>query len=96
MTKTAFDWESMPDFVIGRSGYDLYLVQEGYLDQSITLIDMTNTVHCAHMLSKDGNRSGLKRRTPDRDWNQVLLHSIPGGCCQFKSFGRLADHHTRT
>ena len=73
MTKTAFDWESMPDFVIGRSGYDLYLVQEGYLD-----------------------RSGLKRRTPDRDWNQVLLHSIPGGCCQFKSFGRLADHHTRT
>ena len=96
MTKTAFDWESMPDFVIGRSGYDLYLVQEGYLDQSIALIDMTNTVHCAHMLSKDGNRSGLKRRTPDRDWNQVLLHSIPGGCCQLKSFGRLADHHTRT
>lgn len=96
MTKTAFDWESMPDFVIGRSGYDLYLVQEGYLDQSIALIDMTNTVHCVHMLSKDGNRSGLKRRTPDRDWNQVLLHSIPGGCCQFKSFGRLADHHTRT
>ena len=95
---------SIPDFIIGRSGYDLYFVQEGYLDKSISLIDMTNTgnrgrmnlwiVHCAHMLSKDGNRSGLKRETPDRDWNQGILHSIPGGCCQYKSFSKLADLHT--
>jgi len=33
----------MPDFVIGRSGYDLYLVQEGYLDSELMMIDMTNT-----------------------------------------------------
>lgn len=33
----------MPDFVIGRSGYDLYLVQEGYLDSDLVMIDMTNT-----------------------------------------------------
>ena len=46
------------------------------------------------MLSKDGNRSGLKRETPDRDWNQGILHSIPGGCCQYKSFSKLADRHT--
>lgn len=106
VTRTTFDWMSIPDFVIGRSGYDLYLVQEGYLDKSISMIDMTNTgilgrielriVHCAHMLSKDGNRSGLKRETPDRDWNQALLHSIPGGCCQYKSFSKLADYHTGT
>ncbi|KNB42884.1 hypothetical protein JH06_3334 [Blastocystis sp. subtype 4] len=94
VTKTTFDWMSIPDFIIGRSGYDLYFVQEGYLDKSISLIDMTNTVHCAHMLSKDGNRSGLKRETPDRDWNQGILHSIPGGCCQYKSFSKLADLHT--
>ena len=43
VTKTAFDWASIPDFIIGRSGYDLYFVQEGYLDKSISLIDMTNT-----------------------------------------------------
>ena len=51
-------------------------------------------VHCAHMLSRDGNRSGLRRQTPDKDWNQRLLNSIPGGCCQFKSFGKLANYHT--
>lgn len=33
----------MPNFVIGRSGYDLYLVETAYLDTAITMIDVTNT-----------------------------------------------------
>ena len=46
------------------------------------------------MLSKDGNRSGIKRKTPDSDWNKRILQLLPGGCCQFKSFGKLATRHT--
>ena len=30
------------------------------------------------MLSKDGNRSGIKRKTPDNAWNQELLRDLPG------------------
>lgn len=33
----------MPDFVIGRSGYDLYLVETAYLDENVVMIDVTNT-----------------------------------------------------
>lgn len=95
----------MPDFVIGRSGYDLYLVETAYLDENVVMIDVTNTgtvidefsiVHCAHMLSKDGNRSGIKRKTPDNDWNQRLLSQYVGGCCTYKSFGKLASRHSGT
>ena len=46
------------------------------------------------MLSKDGNRSGIKRKTPDNVWNQELLRELPGGCCRFKSFGKLAAVQT--
>ena len=94
VSRTTWNWSELPDFVIGRSGYDLFLVQSAYLDPSITMIDLTNSVHCAHMLSLDGNRSGIKRRTPDNNWNMKLLQSLPGGCCQFKSFGKLASYHT--
>ncbi|KAM7456267.1 hypothetical protein BLSTO_02979 [Blastocystis sp. subtype 1] len=94
VTRNAFDWDSMPNFVIGRSGYDLYLVDTAYRDPQITMVDVTNTVHCAHMLSKDGNRSGIKRKTPDNVWNQELLRELPGGCCRFKSFGKLAAVQT--
>lgn len=43
ISKDCFDWEKMPEFVIGRSGYDLYLVETAYLDQEVVMIDLTNT-----------------------------------------------------
>lgn len=43
MTRNAFDWDAMPNFVIGRSGYDLYLVDAAYRDPHITMVDVTNT-----------------------------------------------------
>lgn len=46
------------------------------------------------MLSKDGNRSGIKRKTPDKDWNKDLLAELPGGCCTYKSFGKLSNRHS--
>lgn len=94
VTKYTWNWSEMPRFVIGRSGYDLFLVQAAYLDSSIKMIDVTNSVHCAHMLSSDGNRSGIKRKTPDNNWNTKILQSLPGGCCEFKSFGKLANYHS--
>ena len=33
----------MPNFVIGRAGYDIYLVETAYLDPAVTMIDVTNT-----------------------------------------------------
>ena len=43
VTRNAFNWDSMPNFVIGRSGYDLYLVDTAYRDPQITMVDVTNT-----------------------------------------------------
>lgn len=41
--RDTFDWESIPDFVIGRAGYDIYLVETAYLDPDIIMVDLTNT-----------------------------------------------------
>ena len=46
------------------------------------------------MLSKDGNRSGIKRKTPDNDWNKQLLLSLSSGCRRFKSFSKLSSLHS--
>ena len=45
MTKDCFDWDEIPDFIIGRSGYDLYLVETAYLNPDIHIIDVTIGCH---------------------------------------------------
>ena len=43
----------MPNFVIGRAGYDIYLVETAYLDPAITMIDVTNTGIHNSLLNKE-------------------------------------------
>ncbi|KAK8792010.1 hypothetical protein WA158_005387 [Blastocystis sp. Blastoise] len=88
VTRATLSLSDIPDFVIGRSGYDIWLIQYAYLRKDIVLIDATNTVHCAHLLSKEGNRSGLKRETPDRQWNRDLMEKE---CCPYSHFVQLAE-----
>ena len=61
--------QKMPQFVIGRPGYDNWLVDYGYHHSSrIDMVDVTKTVHAVHQTGVDGNKAGHKAR-PDKKWN---------------------------
>ncbi len=52
-----FHWDRVPDFVVGRLGYDNWLVVMAQR-WNITLIDGTQTIHNLHQEGKDGITSG--------------------------------------
>jgi hypothetical protein len=54
VTKNAFAWKEIPDFVVGRVGYDNWLLTRAVLDDVI-VIDATGTVTALHQTSSRGN-----------------------------------------
>jgi len=57
-----FMWDKVPDFVIGRPGYDNWLVAQA-LRWNVTLsIDFTRTVLAIHQTGSDGTKSGFTTR----------------------------------
>ncbi len=55
---SGFCWENVPDFVVGRIGYDNWLVVQAQL-WNLTLIDATNTINDVHLVGVEGVRSGF-------------------------------------
>ena len=47
-TKDTFDWENIPDFVVGRVGWDSWLTQWA-LDHGVDVIDTTQLLHVSHL-----------------------------------------------
>ena len=71
VTPGTFVWKEIPEFVIGRPGYDNWLVDYMYhRANSSDLIDVTSTVPAIHQTGKDGNGAGHKMKKPDRSWNR--------------------------
>ena len=60
-TSTAFPWKDIPDFVIGRVGYDNWLVSYA-IQNYLYVIDATNTVLCLHQSGTDGNYAGFTHK----------------------------------
>lgn len=50
-----FDWSDIPPFVIGRAGYDNWLVDYAYHHPNVHLVDATSTLSAMHMTDMDGN-----------------------------------------
>ena len=55
----AFPWHSIPDFVIGRIGYDNWLVSTALANKNTAVIDATNTILCLHQSGDDGDFAGF-------------------------------------
>lgn len=68
ITPGTFDWNNIPDFVIGRPGYDNWLVDYAFHNETISLIDATATLPAIHQTGADGNFAGHRKR-PDLEWN---------------------------
>ena len=57
ISRKGLPWEKIPDFVIGRNGYDNWLVIEAQV-WNTTLIDATQTIMALHQVGADGYKSG--------------------------------------
>jgi hypothetical protein len=67
VTRTTWNWNRMPKYVIGRPAYDNCLVHQAVKDYYIDTLDASLSIHAVHQTGKDGNRAGHKRY-PDRMW----------------------------
>ena len=72
-THSGFPWESIPDFVVGRVGYDNWLVATA-INRNFSVIDVTATVTALHQTGRDGNAAGrnIKRDIDDKYINYHL------------------------
>ena len=61
-TRGGYPWTCIPDFVVGRVGYDNWLVATA-LANEIPVIDATETVTALHQTGLDGNFASLAGRT---------------------------------
>ena len=58
VSRHGFDWESVPDFVVGRVGYDNWLVGKA-IRMGYKVIDASNNILAVHQVGVDGVKSGL-------------------------------------
>ena len=65
-----FPWDAIKDVVIGRRGYDNYLVSEA-IKHNVHVIDATNSLLAVHLTGSDGNYAGL--RNIDKEYNMDLI-----------------------
>ena len=63
-THSGFPWHSIPDFVVGRVGYDNWIVSTA-LNTNISVVDVTATVIALHQTSLDGNFAGHRKQKDD-------------------------------
>ena len=61
-----FPWHIVADVVIGRPGYDNYLVELA-IRQKVTVVDATSTLLAVHQTGSDGNKAGYRNR--DSEFN---------------------------
>ena len=73
ITPGTFDWDEIPNLVIGRPGYDNWLVNYVYDKDDATLIDVTDTVPAIHQTGVDGDKASFQERD-DTQWNWDLAH----------------------
>ena len=72
-TPGTFNWTDIPNYIIGRVGYDSFLTQWA-VDNGVDVIDASATLHAVHLTDESGNAAGWRTRRQDRLWNYCALH----------------------
>ena len=64
-----FIWDKIADIVIGRIGYDNYLVYKA-IKHDVPVVDATKTILTVHLTGSDGNYAGHQHKeTNNFNWN---------------------------
>ena len=56
-----FPWKSVPKVVVGRPGYDNFIVSHA-LANNVSVVDATSTILAIHLVGTDGLNSGFKHK----------------------------------
>jgi hypothetical protein len=78
ISRGAYDWNAIPDFVPGRRIYDNFLVDHAYRDM-VERVDMTRCVFAIHQSGSDGNQAGQSATLEQPDFNVHAAASFLGG-----------------
>jgi len=73
MTRHLIDWNTIPDYVIGRPAYDNALNDWAYHKK--VLVDATNTILAIHQTTLDGNFAGHLPKI-DKNYNIELPNAV--------------------
>jgi len=57
VTRDAINWTGVPPFVVGRPGYDIWLVDHAHHKHGVAVVDATKTVPMIHQTDENGNFS---------------------------------------
>lgn len=71
-----FAWDQLPNWVIGRVGWDSFLTQWAQDEPGIDVIDASKMIHAAHLTGDDGNAAGWNTAKPDKVWNYCAMHHM--------------------
>ena len=66
-----YPWRAIPDFVVGRIGYDDWLVATA-IDRGIPVVDATASLMALHQTGTDGDKAGWQSNVMDRFINHFL------------------------
>ena len=75
VTKNAIDWKNIPPFVIGRPGFDNWLVDHVYHSSKVALVDATKTILAIHQTDADENFAHggkMVKSSNDREYNRRI------------------------
>ncbi len=72
-TRNGYPWKDMPDFVVGKRGYDNWLMMNA-LKYSAMTIDATNSVLCLHQTDEKGIKEGRQSSNKDVNMNLMKKH----------------------
>ena len=67
-TRDGYDWRTIPDFVVGRLGYDNWLVAHA-IRAKMAVIDATDTLGALHQTGAGGNAEGWNAPDEERYYN---------------------------
>ena len=87
VTRSSFDWHVVPDFVVGRTAYDNWIVDFAY-HRDYSIIDLTKTLVAIHQTGLNGIKaSHWSARGIDKKWNHPLAKGkVDHGTVEFAQF----------
>ena len=71
-----YPWHRVPDLVIGRPGYDNFLVSTASLC-NVSVVDATKTVVALHQTDEEGVGSGHRHK--DKNYNRRIIRRFTAG-----------------
>ena len=78
-TYDGYPWRDIPDFVVGRVGYDDWLVANA-IAREIPVVDASASLTALHQTGVDGNEAGRQANVMDR----FINHGLAGGAFDYR------------